>query len=173
MFLEVDMLNSFVGFTRKQRHDKRTTSVITQLIFGQHLIQHPSFPSAVSSAILIFARLARFWCGGSRRRRHQWNSEPRGNFDVRLFLETYHAATLGPGSATNCGGSNPTPEGTSGLLFSFEKQMGPCSHAIWCMCQWTWRQWGASFYLWGWPRSRGVAFLSSQKQHFLIRCDFN
>ena len=29
-----------------------------------------------------------------------------------------------------CGGSNPTPEGTSGLLFSFEKQLGPCSHAI-------------------------------------------
>ena len=28
---------------------------------------------------------------------------------------------------------------------------------------------GASFYLWGGHRSRGVAFLSSQKQHFLIR----
>ena len=27
---------------------------------------------------------------------------------------------------------------------------------------------GASFYLWGGHRSRGVAFLSSQKQHFLI-----
>ena len=28
---------------------------------------------------------------------------------------------------------------------------------------------GASFYLWGGHRSRGVAFLSSQKQHFLIK----
>ena len=32
-----------------------------------------------------------------------------------------------------------------------------------------WGGGGASFYLWGGHRSRGVAFLSSQKQHFSIR----